>query len=69
MQLNYQDQPFYLLHLTYPLKYNSTGGMTDGEDFVWWVTQHTEFHLIVAARLEPFNNNAFECSVHLLLSW
>lgn len=40
MQLNYQDQPFYLLHLTYPLKYNSTGGMTDGEDFVWWVTQH-----------------------------
>jgi len=28
--------PFYILHLTYPLRYNSTGGMTEKEEDTVW---------------------------------
>ncbi len=36
VQLNYAGDPFYLLHLTYPLRYNSSGGVTENENQTVW---------------------------------
>jgi hypothetical protein len=35
-EVDYQGHPFYLLHLTYPMKFNSTGGVASGDDSIWW---------------------------------
>ncbi|KAG1669891.1 hypothetical protein FOA52_002417 [Chlamydomonas sp. UWO 241] len=36
-QVDYKGDPFYLLHLTYPMRFNKTGGMTDKADETAWM--------------------------------
>jgi len=36
-EVDYKGDPFYLVHLTYPLRYNSTGGFTEDVNSTLWL--------------------------------
>lgn len=42
-ELNYESKPFYLLHLTYPIRFNSTGGLTEDKNATVWLFDKRDY--------------------------